>query len=562
MAQTWDVTTIDGATGPPPASATSYPFRLHVIVTLPNGQEYRWSPDERLAANQPSGLSFSTTVPGGFSTCTFTLPRDVVKDYPDEALFADVRVVGAGGRVAWEGRVASLPREQGSSRSVTVGAVGWSAHLKDNAAFREIYVDRDLGRWQGPSAARRAALHAANQRATGGEKALDGLELSFPVSSWAAAYQPSSELWYDAAKVPVGSVYYSWSTVGNTNTAGMNWAVFALTDDVATAYDTSGNLKAAGPGTGTLAATARNRSWAAVQFNWSGGAAAGTENEQWVVKWDTLKVYGAHDMTLRGTEPNAGFYLSDIVRNVIPRAAPLLTLGDIETTSYVIPQAAYLQPTDAESVLMDGNKYELMRMAVWEDRRFNMWRASADTRTVWEARLSEGAQLQLEGDNADSVANGVIVQYTDPYGQPRVIGPTGYTPADTTSSSLLISDTTNAATAAGIQKYITLSLSFPTDASGAEQIGAVFLREQNLPQRRGTVNLAGLVQHPTDGKVPCWRVRAGDFLRVADRPNDPPREITQTSYGHDGHTVSCSVGGLPNSTEALLERVGIKTLNA
>lgn len=540
----------------------SDPHRLSITLTMPSGAEYRWSPDERDVENVPSGLTFSTSIPGGFSTATLTLPRGIVKDYPDEALFADVKITGAGGRVAWEGRVASLPREQGSSRTLTVGCVGWAAHLKDNQAFREIYVDRTLNKWGEPSLARRAALIAANYALTSPSTAVDGLRLSFNGNNgWSSSGLPTCEAWYGAAGIPIGSVYYSW-TKGSKPSAGdsnWSWSVLAASDDTASAYDTSGNLRAAGPGSGTLAATTAARDWAVAAFSYN-TASAGSGDVDYDLYFNDLAVYGTHGLTKRGTEPSAGFYLSDIVSDVIPRAAPLLNLGSIEQTSYVIPQAVYDGVT-AEDVILDANKYELKRCGVWEGRAFDLWTASSSTRTVWEARLSEGAQVQLEGDNAESVINGVVVRYTDPYGKPRVIAPTGYTPADTTSDNLLIADTSNAATAAGLQKYAVLSLSFPTDASGAEQIGAVYLAEQNLPQRRGTVNLTGLVRHPTLGPVPAWVVRAGDFIRIADRPNDSPREITATGYQHDSHTVSATVGGLPATIEALLERVGVNTVN-
>lgn len=542
----------------------SDPHRLTIQVTTPAGNEYRWAPDERLAQNHPGGLSFTTSGPGGFSTCTFRLPRGIVENYPDEALFSQVLITGAGGRVAWEGRIVSLPREQGSTRALTVSAVGWAAHLKDDGGFREIYRDAQLSRWSDISLTNRSNLLTAHLVSQGFQVDPDrtgsaSLRTGWTTSAWGSSDLPISEAMYDAAGISLGELYYSWIKGNNADSASAShvWGAGLATDDTITTYDDTGTLRAAGPGSGAVVATTDDKTVAYVYYYIN--AAGGVDNRPYDVFWDDLVVYGNHGLTKRGTEPAAGFTASDIIKDVLARQAPLLTPGSIEETAYVIPQLAYLDPTDAESVILDVNKYELKRFAVWENRRFDYWTASPDTRTVWEARLSDGAQLQLEGDNADSVINGVIVRYTDPYGAARIVGPTGYPTADATSSALLDASASNAATAAGLRKYTVLQLSFPTDAAGAEQVGAVYLAEQQLPQRRGTVTLQGLVRHPTLGLVPAWMVRAGDFIRVADRPGDPAREITSTTYTHDQHVVSCAVGGLPHTIEALFERIGVRT---
>lgn len=546
----------------------SDPHRLVILVTTPSGREYRWAADEPLAENQPASLSFDTSIPGGFATCKFVLPRDVVKDYPDEVLFSNVRVAGPGGRVAWEGRIVGLPREQGDTRALTVTAVGWAAHLKDNRGFREIYRDAALSRWDAPISAQRSLnlLTLAGATLLGADSTVAPDDTGSPclrqqwVADWVASAVPVAEAHYDSAGIPLGSLYYAWKRGANTGgSAPFRWGAFLSDDDTLGSSDATGSLVAAGPGSGTLAATASSRKRAAVQFFYDNNA-ANSGGLTYQLLWTALVVYGAHGLARRGTEPAAGFTATDIIRDVLARQAPLVKAGSIEETAYVIPQLAYVDPTDAESVILDVNKYELKRWGVWQDRAFDYWTASPGTRTVWEARLSDGAQLQLEGASGDSVTNGVIVQYTDPFGVQRIIGPTGYAPADATSPALLDNTAENPATAAGLRKYVTLQLSFPTDAAGAEQVGAVYLAEQQLPQRRGVVTLSGLVRHPTLGLVPSWMVRAGDFIRVADRPDDVAREITSTSYTHDAkHTVSCAVGGLPPTTEALFERIGVRT---
>ena len=125
--------------------------RLTLAITHADGRITRLGADEPNAGDIPQDLSFSTSIPGGFKDATWNLARRIDTDYPDLALFDSVKVYGAGNRTAWEGRQAQFPRSHGDSVAIQCGAVGWSAHLRDDPSFKEIYVDRDLTRW-GPVA--------------------------------------------------------------------------------------------------------------------------------------------------------------------------------------------------------------------------------------------------------------------------------------------------------------------------------------------------------------------------------------------------------------------------
>ena len=75
---------------------------------------------------------------------------------------------------------------------------------------------------------------------------------------WAATSKPLVKAWYDAQRIPIGSLYYAWKKNGNVDSGNANWGWDALlsTDDLQTSTNTTANLRAAGPGTGTLSASA------------------------------------------------------------------------------------------------------------------------------------------------------------------------------------------------------------------------------------------------------------------------------------------------------------------
>ena len=136
------------------------PLRLAVNVQPPSGEIRRWAADEARAENVLSGLTFSASAPGGFETCSLSLPRRPKITYPDLERLSNVTVTGAG-QIAWEGRIESVPRSSGEGTEVSPEIVGWQAHLSDDKSVTAVYVDRDLGNWIAMSSRRKVALYNA-----------------------------------------------------------------------------------------------------------------------------------------------------------------------------------------------------------------------------------------------------------------------------------------------------------------------------------------------------------------------------------------------------------------
>ena len=537
------------------------PLRLGWDITAPNGKHYRWAADEPRPENIPSGVRFSTTMPGGFESADATLPRRPDTTYADLEPFSTLVIYGPGGAVAGEFRLERAPRTSGNQMSVTPSAVGWQAHLEDDKSAKEVYVDRDLQRWGSPSARRRnaalATFGATDAQVAPGADSLPALRTVVPGPWTVAPGRPLSEAWYDANGVVLGSLYYAWTKGPNTNSADANWEWYArlADDDIATSADTTANLRAAGPGSGTLTATAADRKFARVMFFYLNvaNAASGVEYN---IDWTTLAVFGNHGLTKRGTAPNEGFYASDIVGHAVSAFAPLLNT-DIQDSRYIVQQAAYLEPTSPAEIVRDVTRFGLQDWGVWEGKTFR-WANRGYHGRSWRARIAP-SQLQETGPQVDRIFESVIVQYQDVDGSTRSVGPPG-SGANTEDASLVDDDTQNPAVQLGITRraLLTMGVGAVTGRPGADaiEVGTSFLEAQKTLDVSGQASLVGHVADDHGVLHPAWAVRAGDTISFPDASDTGLRRIVKTDYSHDSRTCTIDIDSPPEGLQALLERLG------
>lgn len=542
------------------------PYRLAISVTHADGRVTRWGPDELDARDIAKSIGWRTAIPGGFKDFTCSLLRPGQRTYQDQALFDNVRCYGPGNETGFDGRAAMFPRSEDGR--VQPAAIGWASHLEDNRAFREIYVDRDLTRWGSASVSRRLAAAAGSptygvRDAQAVPDPATGLPALMCQLNDAWSVRPFVEAVYDSGGVPIGSLYYAWKKNAAIALPDANWfwQAFVLDDAEFSSYDQTANLAGAGPGTGTLDATTGTRRFAAVELLYNNAPAGGSDN---CVFWTCLAVYGNHGLTKRGLAgaTNAqGFYGADVIADVVARAAPLLRFttgegGSIEPSSFVIPHLVFASApvTGADAVSL-VNGYHLNEWGVYDDREF-FWRSPDPDRLTWRAKLTNGARLGLEGDDANNLFNGIFVTYQDPSGRAATVGPPG-TYADANSALLVDTDPENPVNQHGLTRIAHLEVGQVTTLAGAIKVGEVWLAEHRLPTRRGQLNLTGMVEHPTKGMRPVWAVRAGDYVDIIERPDEPPRRIIETAYAHDERQLQSSLDNTVFNLDALFERIGI-----
>ena len=532
------------------------PLRLSLNVQPPSGSPTRWGRDEPKPANVPSGLSFSTTAPGGFESLSLTLPRRPKLAYADLERLSNVTVTGAGGQVAWEGRIQSSPRESGSQMAVSPQVVGWQAHLEDNQNARALYVDRELGGWGQMS--RSLRINALSVWGSVNDPSVEpdtttgipGVSLTLP----AAGVNPLGSAFYDAGPgLKVGSIYYDYTSLSDTADAA---TVGVSSDDLNTTTQSTADLigGANASGTGTFTATTPYR-FGTIAFYLS-GTVGGVDRLLTVRR---LSVWGDHGLTKRGTAPDDGLWASDVVAHAISAFAPLLNYttgssGTISDSGFTIPQLVFKDSTTAAIIIATANRFHLNDWFVWEGRKFYYHDRGARGK-AWRARVGPSG-LSETGQSMERLWNGVVVRYQDVDGSTKTVGPTG-AQADATSEQLTDTDPLNPATKLGIQRWQVLDMNGVSTLAGATEVGRRFLVETKALDTSGRADIQGNVEDDRGVVHAAWRIRAGDTITFTDAADTSSRRVVRSSYDDSTKTCSVDLDAPPESLDSLLERLQV-----
>jgi hypothetical protein len=540
-----------------------------------NGDVWRFGPDERDPGDVPSSISHGTQLPGGYGPGFVTLPRPPAMEADDAKLFAEgITYEAETGRPFHEGRVTGIP--QVGPSQVEIQLEGWSNATNDNkASARMIFYDKDLGAWQGMSVQDKFNLLIAGffknlgdasvvPDSSTGEPALEcGVD-----NPWTDL--PVVEGWYDSEGIGIQSLDYAWK-IGDTifpTDSTWQWLAGLSTDDFNSSSDDTGNLRAAGPGYGTLNATAL-RKYAFVRLinTLGGGPFTGSvDGRHYSLMWTLLGIVGPHTVPIQGSvaAPNQGrgVLVSDVLAYIIGRWCPALNYttgpyGSIEPTSYVVP---HLKFTDAGApsamidpiTLFGGNSFLPLDWGCYDNREF-FAKTPGNYGSVWYLRSDQGSEPTSAGADAQGRLNGVQVAYDeDGSGTKRTVGPPG-SGADTETSVLADASFENPANHDGQPHWDSIDVGI-TDLGGALILGQATLLNANRKTWRGTVSAKHEVQDAAGNWHPVDAIKAGDraILSGGDGSELP---IESTSWDGPSRSSEVTVGAAPDRIPTLLARL-------
>lgn len=536
------------------------PLRLTIDAQTPGGQHYRWATDERQPSSVPNGLSFGSTMPGGFESMSCTLPRDPTVSYSDLDRLTTLTIRDAALKIVGQYRLEGAPRVSGDQMSVSPNAVGWQAHLEDDKSVQEIYIDQDLSAWTEMIDTRRAAFlgiaYAFGDLAVepGGASSLK-MTLT---GEWTVGQV--IEAWYDAGSVGVGQLV--WSRSSDATTGSQPSALFVFTgnsaDETGNTFDGSGDMQIAAEDSeiaATILPTANRRY---VMFQWM-HQANNPSTEQYMSFVFYVHVFGRHGLTAQGSYPDWGLYASDVISNAITRWAPALTVppDGITSSGFSIPQLVFKEATTVADVISTANRFTLFDWAVWEyegSPAFYYHPRGARGK-AWRARVAP-AELSEHGSDISRLWNGVLVRYNDVDGTSRTVGPPG-SYCDDTDEVLEDDDPLNPATQRGIKRWDLLDMGGVSTLAGATEVGRRFLIESQRLDTSGQARLVGYVEDDSGVLWPAHHVRAGDTISFVDAHDTSARRIVRADYSHDDRTTSIDLDAPPDSLATLLERLQV-----
>jgi hypothetical protein len=550
------------------------PGFLGCTIEAPDG-DVRCSPQEADELDALIG-GITRTDTHGFGATELVLPRPEGDDgyYAADRIkrwqYAPVRVWDEANRTVYEGRIV---KPQAGATEITLECEGLSKHAEDDETAREIVQDLDLNEWDRASAAERIY-----QIQTGGRKVLDPavstdtgsprLELLIE-DNWTGA-SPICDALYNARSVPLGSIYYSFRF--ESGDSGFVAILEVRNQDASSggSADSTSDLITAGAvqaATGTLDATAADRTFASIRFYYA-SAGAGAAGSQYLATFPILAVRGRHGLTPRGT-PSAtnpgGFFVSDITPYLARKYAPLwnITTRSIEPTSFVVPHWVRKEDTTLAEMLdslmlFGGNTFLPLDWAIWENAELLI--ASPDNHgRVWRIRLDEAAEQEDAGDDATTRVNGVKMTYTDGAGTEHSVGPPGSRSEVETTALLDTSPTNPVNRAKGADRKWRKASMGITYLEGATLMARVVMADANRQRWSGDMRLKGTVREQGAGSAeePVYMVRTFDRGVIEDDPDTSERRITATAYDIRSRVNTVTVGTPPEHFPTLAARAGV-----
>lgn len=479
----------------------------------------------------------------GFESAEFSLARDRHKRYDDLDLLQEVVIDGADGGRQFEGFISAIAPESGQGLKVL--ATGHFATLKDKRAIPGLFRDRDLTHWQSPTSANKVANGLASYRVADPTIDAQGVRLALSDPPWTTNGKPLSNALYVApAGDLIGKIHFGWERGVEAIhlSADYDWRLYGCTDDVGGGAISTGNLRAAGPGSGTFTLSVPKR-FAIAQLQYNLAYATADTNDR-SVNWTELTVEGTHGLT--------SLTPSTVLKYLLATHAPGLRFDDDSIAEHPYEFGhLFHEGQDLTMWIAELNKVANWQFGVWDDKRFHYGPAPDLRAPDWILSEDEGATLDTDSNavSEDWPISGVEVCFNDVLtGFEEVVGPDD-------DYRLRSDDDENACNKEDRQRWGRIDVSEPCTREDAIQIGAVWFAEQLVPGRTGSGTATGTVRSANGQVVPVGVMRAGDVVRYEHESLG--RQLTSMTYQPRGQQASFEFESGAATYAAFLERLGI-----
>lgn len=533
------------------------PIELGVEIETAEGAIFRLDADQLKAQNVPSAMSFTTQRGDGFGTASFTLSREIFRDWPDLNLLDTVRFIARDGSIAYEGLIQSFPRTNEPQQQITVQCVGWMTSLKWKP-MAALIIDRRLGGWAEPSTQRRANILSESRRLVGAMSA--GWQYSEgalgPAIVFDYAGTISSETLHEAGEAQfyaggqdIGALRYSFRVLqgyDTSNTTQWQDQASISTDDLLSAHEDGTNHGQNNAENQELTEPYGGRKFAVLRSTHLTGASGNqmTASHAWMFP----RAIGTHGLTAHGNSPEEGYYVSDIIEYLLTSSGSKL-VWEGEENQFPLTQCTWHDnPKTPYDAIQELNNYVLWETNVWEEKKFHFEPADL-TQPDWQIRTTDpGVSVQFQGDSIESFASGVVITYSDFFGHTYTLYPIEH-------AELQDENENNAAARHGEDIWISYTIPWQCLQAEALQFGRAYLAQNNRAKRPGSFTVVGHIQDSAGHWRRASEVRCSQTLSIVDDLYEgEPRLITATSYDEESATLTITVDTPPMTIEAWIAR--------
>lgn len=518
-----------------------------VEITDPSGNRYRWGAGARDPRDIPLSLRFSTRPGKGFDSCSLTLSRRLDAEYPDLQIEHEVRIIGADGKILWEGFTQSAPRERTmDGDSISLQALGWM----DDAAgqeFVELLIDRDLSQWGDLSRGLHARLLQSGNWAINNEPSQENGWLMHKLTRLAQATFPQhhSGAMY-RAPAPIARIVVD---LGAQTSMGSGWLASINTSPVEDLASGEEFANISLPATGPIVHTPTNSPSYAWMVMFYGATYTGDGNWSCATR---PTVYGATGLPVYARPDGGpdGIYVSDAVKYLWQKYYPQVDVSGVEQTTYPIPHAVWRDPVDLPTASAELNKYHAWKFGVWEGKKLEF--APYDfTRADWQVRAGEnGVEVQAAGDSSEAVYNGADVSWTDFAERPHFLSARDVPELRDDSAWIPANHWV------GKRRHLKVNISWQCEQADAIAIAQVLLQGANRAKRPSVITVPYYIRNGAGDWRPVGEVRSGQTIAVTNLVGDEPRLITATDVSD--HRLVVSTDDAIADVETYFERVGMQ----